>query len=76
MVERLRKVKLAVVWTIVLTLPLLAGFTVVFFSFQHVGLAVNFRPWLVALVVLLIIAAVADARRRKRSAQGEEARNV
>jgi len=76
MVERLRRVMLVLVWTLVLALPLLTGFTIVFFSLQHVGLTLNLRPWLIALVVLLVITAIADARCRKWLAQREEARNV
>ncbi|MBT9134239.1 MAG: hypothetical protein DDT39_00754 [Firmicutes bacterium] len=76
MVERLRRVVLAAVWLIVLVLPLLTGFAMVFFSIQHRALVLNLRPWLIALVVLLLVTAVADARCRKRVAQREEARNV
>ena len=76
MVTRLQRIALAAVWLIVLTLPLLTGFAIVFFSVQHQNLALNLTPWLIVLVVLLVITAVADARCRKRAAQREEARNV
>jgi len=76
MVERMKRALRATAWLVVLTLPMLTGFAMVFFSVQHIGLAINFRPWIIALVVLLVIAAVADARCRKRTAQREEARDV
>jgi formate hydrogenlyase subunit 3/multisubunit Na+/H+ antiporter MnhD subunit len=76
MVETCRKIAFVIAWLIVVTLPMLTGFAMVFFAFQHAGLAINFRPWLVALVILLVIIAVADARYRKWVAQREEARNV
>jgi hypothetical protein len=76
MVETLQRVGRIVAWSLVLTLPMLTGFAMVFFSVQHKGLALNFRPWLIAVVVILVITAVVDARCRKRAAQREEARNV
>lgn len=76
MVEGLPRILRGVLWFVVITLPMLTGFAMVFFSVQHVGLALNFRPWLIALVVLLVLAAVVDARCRQRTAQREEARNV
>ncbi len=76
MVERLQKIVLAVVWLVVLTLPLLTGFAMVFFSVQHRNLALTLRPWILVLIALLIITAVADARCRRLAAQREEARNV
>lgn len=76
MVEQLTKCVRMVAWLIVLTLPMLVGFVMVFFSVQHQGLAINFRPWYIIVVVVLFVLAVADARYRKWVAQREEARNV
>jgi hypothetical protein len=76
MVESLNKMARVIAWSLAITLPMLTGFAMVFFSVQHQGLALNFRPWLIAVVVILVITAVVDARYRKWVAQREEARNV
>lgn len=76
MVKRLKKVILVAFWLVTITFPLLTGFAVVFLSLQHHSSELNLRPWLVAIVILLIVTAVADVRYRKCVTQREEARNV
>jgi len=76
MVETLRKAVIATGWLVVVTMPLLTGFVVIFFSLQHRGLEFNLHPWLLIIAVLLIITALVDVRYAKRVTQREEAPNV
>jgi hypothetical protein len=52
---------------LVLILPMLTGFAILFFSVQHSGLGLNLRPWTIALVALFILSAMIDARYTARA---------
>jgi len=76
MVEKWRKVGVATAWLVILTMPLLTGFVVVFFALQHSTVDFSLRPWLLVIAVLLALTALVDVRFAKRVPQREEAPNV
>ncbi|KAF0197043.1 MAG: hypothetical protein FD169_715 [Bacillota bacterium] len=76
MVTAVRRLKAALLWSLILFLPMLLAFTILFFSFHRYGVGADYRKWLYILLVLLILTASLDKRCRKNAAQREEASNV
>ncbi|MDP3488001.1 MAG: hypothetical protein Q8S19_08735 [Bacillota bacterium] len=76
MVNAMQRLKAVLLLSLILSLPMLSAFFILFFSLQRYGVGMDYRKWLYLLLIFLVLTASFDMRCRKNAAQREEASNV